>query len=108
MDKKKKPNYFLRVTLVLFIIFIMIYIIGQTGYYETSVRKDVMLTEEKINEFEEDVLNGEQVDLNTYIVKEDKDYSNALTTAGEGLNNTIMKIFSEGLDEVINIFDILF
>ncbi len=108
METKKKPNYFLRVITILFAIFIVIYIIGETGYYESKINNEIYLTDEKIKEFEQDIIEGKTIDLKSYVTKESKDYTNALTSLGEGINNGIVVVFTKGLSEIANFFDILF
>ncbi len=108
MDNKKKRNYFMITVKLLFIIFIFVYIIGESGYHEASIRNDTILTEEAINRFEEDVLNGEEVDVKNYVEKEIKDYSNGFTKAGEKINNGVITIITDGALELVNVFKYLF
>ncbi len=108
METKKKKNHFLNIVGILFIIFLIVYIIGESGYYEASKRKDVELTEESIKKFEEDVLNGDTVDLNTYILEENKDYSNVFTETGEKISSGVINIFSNTFEGIANVFSFLF
>ena len=75
---KKKRNWFLRLLFVLFIVFLGLYIASVSGYYETQVGNKVALTEEAIRDFENDVLEGKNVDIKTYLQEDNKDYSNTL------------------------------
>ena len=80
---KKRKNWFLRILCVLFVVFLGLYIASISGYYESQVSNKVALTDKAIQKFEEDVLEGKTVDINTYITDENKDYSNKFTDAGD-------------------------
>ena len=92
-ETKKKKNYFYILFVVLFIIFICLYLMNISGYYDVS-RSNMMLTEEKIKEFERDVAKGEYVDLNDYFEDRKLDYDN-------NFSNISLKI-SDGIDTFLN------
>ncbi len=108
METRKKKNYFLVLVNILFVMFIFIYVIGETGYHEARIQNETVLTEEAIKQFEQDVLEGKEVDLEKYVKKETVDYSNAFTNIGEKLNNTVLIIINDGAGEIVNIFKYLF
>ena len=45
---KKKKNWFLRMLTILFIIFIALFIVSESGYYEAKVSKSVALTNDAL------------------------------------------------------------
>ena len=63
------------------------------GYYDVN-RNRVMMTEEKIKEFEADVANGEYIDINNYFADEKKEYDN-------GFSNISLNV-SKGIDIFLN------
>lgn len=102
--KKKKVNWFNKILIFLFVIFIGLFIASKSGYYETKVNKNVALTNEAIKQFEEDVLEGKQVDIESYVVDDDRDFSNGLTKAGDKLSSTVEELLSGGL---LNVWDVI-
>lgn len=50
-----------------------------TGYYEYSLHNQKTLTEEQMQQFETDVKEGKEIDINTYLKDTTVDYSNSLT-----------------------------
>ncbi|MBR7042035.1 MAG: hypothetical protein IKI04_00895 [Bacilli bacterium] len=73
-------NKKLEVLIILLIIgYTCCYYIAMTGYYDYHTREKTILTNERIKEFESDVMNGENIDIKEYLVEEDKDYTNTLT-----------------------------
>ena len=57
---------FRRIIFILFIIFLINYYQVESGNYENEINKKTILTEEKIHEFEEDVKNGNFIDIKDY------------------------------------------
>lgn len=106
--KKKKSNWFLRMLTILFIIFIFLFIMSESGYYEAKVSRSVALTNEAIQQFELDVLNGNIVDINSYMGKENYDYSNSLTKTADKLSSVMEKFLSEGFTDVWEVIKVLF
>lgn len=105
---KKRGNWFLRLIAISFIVFIALYISSISGYYESTVGKKVALTDEAIKEFEKDVLNGEKVDINTYITKDDKDYSNTFTDLGDKFSESVGKLLTDGIGGIWDAIKVLF
>jgi len=94
--KHKKLIKFL-VALLIFI-FLCSYFIENSGYYEYNLQNKKTLTEEQIKQFEKDVKEGKDIDLDTYLKETTIDYSNQLTrTTSEAnikLNNYLKSILS--------------
>ena len=105
---KHKPNWFLRVVLVFFIAFMVMYISTVTGYQEKKLHDKVIFTEDKINEFENDLLAGKEVDIKNYLNNEYIDYSNFLTRTGDVFTETVESFITNGLTGVWNTLKVLF
>lgn len=108
MSEKKKSNIFSKIMIILFILFLICYILSISGYYENKMHLKTTFTEEKMNEFENDVKNGVEIDLNTYIDTAEKNYSNKFTRISDNLGNMSCNIFEKGLSGLIDIFKALF
>ena len=85
-------KFVMAIMFILFIIFLIIYCSSSTNYYEYSNHKKVLITNEKIEEFEKDVSEGKNVNINDYIKDESKDYSNNITKIGDFISTNILNI----------------
>lgn len=103
----KKPNYFKYTFITLFIIFISLYFMNIIGYYDVN-RNKTLLTEEKIKEFENDIKNGEYIDLNNYLEEENRDYNNNFSNISLQLSNGIDIFLNKGLKNTIKALEKLF
>ena len=75
--KAKKRNQFFKWSLILLLMtFITLYISQATGYYEYEQSRKTAFTEEQIRKFEQDVKDGKEIDINTYLENTNKDYQN--------------------------------
>lgn len=74
---------------ILMIFYVVIYIASSTGYYEYKNYKKMVLTEEQINKFEEDVREGKEIDLEDYLIKEENNTDNKLSKLGRRISFTI-------------------
>ncbi|MBR2997877.1 MAG: hypothetical protein IKF37_02235 [Bacilli bacterium] len=88
-------KFFSILLLILFIIFLIIFFSSRSNYYEYSNHKKVLITNEKIEEFEKDINEGKNVNINDYIKDESKDYSNNITRVGDFISNNIFDITSK-------------
>lgn len=80
--KSKKLIKFLGILLI--IIFLCTYFVGESGYYEYNLQNKKNLTEEQIQQFESDIREGKNIDIDAYLKSNQIDYSNKLTrTASE-------------------------
>ncbi len=101
-NSKKAWIVFRRITLVFFITFLINYFQVESGNYKNTANQKTILTEEKIKEFEEDVKNGEYVDIKNYTETNYIDTSTPITdigySIGEGvndfINNKVVKFFN--------------
>ena len=108
MVKKKKTNIFIKLLIVFFIIYLGLYVINVSGYYEGRIREKTVLTESKIREFESKIQSGEDIDIKSFMDKEEVDYSNNLTVIGDNLTSSIETIISETSKIMGNILKSLF
>ena len=105
---KKKSNWFLRIVFVLFLAFLAMYISSISGYKEKRLHDKVIITEDKIKEFESDILAGKNVEITKYLNNDYVDYSNKLTKAGDAITETIQSFLTDGLVGIWNTIKVLF
>lgn len=108
MKKNKKSKYFFRILFCFFLVFVALLIAYESGYYETRMSNRAVLTKEAMDKFEEDVKNGEVVDVNDYLKSESVDYSNGITKIGNKISNGISEIMTNGLSGLFNALKGLF
>ena len=108
MEKKKNTNWFFKILLILFIMFLCLYSISMNGYVENINKKKTLYTEEQIKKFETDVQNGEYLDLKDYTLVKDVDYTNKMSDFGEDLSKLIEKAALKSFEIFNNIFAYLF
>ena len=90
----EKNCLFKKLLTISFIIFMGLYISSESGFYEAKLSNKVALTDKAIKEFENDVIEGKTVDVNTYISNKNVDYSNKFTSSGERLSEALTKILT--------------
>lgn len=98
MKKNKKNKLYKFIFMVFFISFIVVYFSELTGYYEYQNYKQAALTEEKIKQFEKDVAEGKEVDINDYVVVEVKNYNNGLSKLTSKLSDGISNLVQSGVE----------
>ena len=108
MDNKPKKNWFKTIINILFLIFIVIYCLSISGYYESKLHEKTVYTNEQIKKFEEDVKNGEEIDINNYNTTEVKNYANNFTRLGDKVSNVATDVFANGFDNAWKIIKTLF
>ena len=108
METKKKPNY-LRILLIgLFLAYIVLYVLNVTGYYNSNIRRKVTFTDEQIKIFENDVKNGEKVDLKDYLKDQDKNYTNNASKVGYAVSTNLENFLNNGIKDIMGILSKLF
>ncbi len=95
--KKKKKNPLLIITIILFGIYTALYFMASAGYYEYKEYNKMIITEEAMKKFEQDVSEGKDISINNYITTEYKDYSNKISDLGLKTGESIEKFMTEGL-----------
>ena len=108
MKKKDKPNWFFRILVILFLIYISLNIAMSAGYYEAKLNEKTTLTEESIKQFENDIKEGKEVDINDYVVEKNRDFSNNTTKTGVFLSSLVEDFMSEGILKMTDILKKLF
>ena len=108
MENKKNKNWFFKILLVLFIMFLCLYSISMNGYVENINKKKTLYTEDQIKQFETDVKNGEYLDLKDYTLVNDIDYSNKMSDFGEDVSELIAITASKSIKFFNGIFAYLF
>lgn len=98
MKKNKKNKIYKFIFAVFLMSFMVVYFSELTGYYEYQNYKKASLTEEQIKQFEEDVANGKEVDLNEYLIVEKKEYNNNLSKLASNLSDGISNIVKSGVE----------
>lgn len=107
MKKKQKPHWFFRTLSTLFLIFIILYISLETGYYESKVAKKTAMTAESIKQFEEDIKQNKPIDINDYTLETELYYGNNTTDAAIFIGSKVEKIMSSGINDLFNILKAL-
>ena len=80
------------ISIIIILIFIASYMIAESGYYEYTMQRKTIVTNEKIKEFEEDVKNNKEIDLKNYLDKDDMNYSNKITTLVYNISDNSNKL----------------
>ena len=71
------------------------------GYYEYAYYKKKVLTEEQIEKFEKDVLEGKELDINEYLSKDDE-FIVKKKRLPLKISELIVSITSKGINIVFN------
>lgn len=87
-------KYIYLVLTLLFIIFLIVFFSSKTNYIEYKNYKKVTYTNKKIEEFEKDIKDGKNVNIDDYIENESKDYSNNVTKMGDFISKNLFKTIS--------------
>ena len=105
-DKKKLcSKIFSIIFFTLFISFVAIYISSATGYYEFEQHKKMILTEEKIKEFEQDVKDGKEIDIKEYVTNDIPNYENNVSKLGSLISLQLENFVQNGLDSTFKFFN---
>lgn len=96
MKKKDKKNkFFLGLFSFLFLIYMTIYVSQASGYYEFKNYRKASLTDEALKKFESDIKKGKKVDLSSYVISSNTNYSNKISDTG--------MVISDGVSELVNL-----
>lgn len=102
--KSKKRNPILIIVIILFGIYMAIYYAMASGYYEYKEYNKMILTEEAMKRFENDVANGKDITIDEYITTTNKDYSNKISDLGLKTGESLENFVTKGLG---NFFKVL-
>lgn len=102
-DEKKKiiNKIFGWFFFVLFITFVTLYISQSTGYYEYEQARKTAFTKEQIEQFEQDVKEGKEIDINEYLENTNKDYQNNISNFTLNISEGISKYTKLGIEKVL-------
>ena len=100
MNEKKKPNYFKIVIYVFLVVYLSLYFLDSSGYYQKR-RDKVEFTTAQIEKFEEDVNSGKNISISSYLEDTNKDYSNSFSKAGYFVSTVIDKSFKKIADGIL-------
>ncbi len=106
MEEKKKKNIFLKILSILFLFYFALYMMDNLGYYNIA-SKNKILTDEKIKEFENDVKNGNNIDIKNYI-EDNTNYRNVYSDIGYKISTGIDTFLNKGLKNIGNVLKKLF
>ena len=81
---------------ILIFAFLGLFFIYSNGYQESILKNKINLTNEKIEEFEKDVLNGDDILLENYF-EDEKDYSTKTSKFSLKISSKIETIFDSGI-----------
>lgn len=100
-NSKKAWIIFRRILLFLFIIYLINYFQVEKGS-NPFLEEKTILTEEGIKKFEEDIKNGEYIDIKNYSETTTKDTSNYISNFGYESGEKISKIIGHYLVDFFN------
>ena len=106
--QKKKFNWFGFILTSFFLVYLAFYIAYHSGYYESTISKHTIITQEKLEEFEEDVKNNKEIDIKDYIDKDKKDYSSKVSKIGSKISSSIDSFMEGGMSDFFNFLGRLF
>ena len=98
---------FRKIILVLFVIFIILYFQVETGT-ASYIKDRTIITEENIKKFEEDVKNGEYVDIKNYTEENKVDTSNIFSEVGYAVSEKTSNFISKELVDFFKVIGKLF
>ena len=87
----KNIKIFRSILVTLFLIFLALYFSSNAGLIDYQAKHQTVMTEESIKQFEDDVRNGNDIDVKKYVKKNDKEYDNFLSRETLKLSNSIGK-----------------
>lgn len=88
---------------LIIISFFITVILSMSGYYETELQKKMILTNEAIETFENDLKSGKEIDINNYVELNKKDYDNTFTKTGRYISKKTEKFFSKIINQTLKI-----
>ncbi len=105
MKKEKKIIIYKimrRIFTILFIGFTVLYFSQATGYYEYQLHEKVILNEEKIKQFEQDIKDGKNIDIDDYVKEDVDDYANTVSKVGLNISSKVGDAMKNGIASIFN------
>ncbi len=94
-------NDFLRIlSFTVLFLFFGLYIASTNGYIDYQAKNQMILTEEQIKKFEEDVKNDRPIDVKNYMVRQEELYDNSISQMSLKLSNSIGEAVQDFLNFV--------
>jgi len=91
------------VCFITFLSFFVTVILSVSGYYQTELQKKTTLTNEAIKNFEKDIKEGKDIDINDYVNINKKNYDNNFTKSGRYISNKLNNLISLGIEKTLKI-----
>jgi len=85
--------------------FLALYFSQATGYYDYKEHKKVILTNEQIKKFEEDVANGKNLDIEEYLINTNKNYQTKMSKMGLKISEIIGEYARNGIESTFKILN---
>lgn len=104
---KRTMHPFFKILLVLFTVYVVLFILNETGYYEKTVRNKTIMTEIRKEEFEKDIAEGKALDIISYL-PEKEDYANILTKGANFIEKELGIIIDDRLEDFWKFLKTLF
>ena len=104
MKAKKKRSPLLIIIIILFGIYASLYYLAESGYYDYKEYNKMIMTEEAMKQFENDVAAGKDITLNDYLNTEFKDYSNNVSKLGLKTSETLENFVTKGIGGFFKVF----
>lgn len=98
-----KKKIFKGLFIMLFLAFVIGYIIEETGYYEYNLQNKMVMTNESMAKFEEDLKEGKDVMLEDYVVNTEKDYTSSLTRSTNTISVKVNDVLKRGIESVFKV-----
>ena len=108
MKKNKSFIIFRRIFILLFTVFVVLMVILESGYYESKKRESIVLTDKMLKEYEEKLINNEEIDLNAYIKDDKKYYGNKVSELGVTISYRLEKVLDKSIETIDNVLKTLF
>lgn len=99
----KLIKIFKLIVYVIFFLFFCTVLLSVSGYYQTELQKKTTLTNEAIKQFENDIAQGKDIDINDYVDINKKDYDNNFTKSGRYISEKLNNIISTGIKKTLKI-----
>ena len=100
-----KGNLLKIILILAFTIFVASYFIEETGYYDYKLQEKMVLTNEQIKKFENDIKDGKEVYIENYLKENDRDYPNNITTNITKVSLTTNKYLKKGIESIFGILN---
>ena len=95
-----------KIVLILFLsvftFYAMLLVAQKEGYYKSKNEKVKNLTAKQIQEFEQDIQEGKSIDVRKYILYDNKNYSNNISSNVYSISLKLESIFDTSIKFIFN------